>query len=153
MNERTAALRKPRILIADDDRDTVSTLAILLRAEGYEVRGVYNGIEALKHARLIAFDAVILDIDMPDLSGYAIAHEVRKHYYGRRTRTPLLVAISGKWHRVSEKHVAQAVGFDHLLVKPCDPGVLLSLLDPQSGREFRQRPASGRRRLSRVSGA
>lgn len=125
-----AALRKLRILVADDDRDTVSTLAILLRGEGYEVRGVYSGLEALKFARLLSFDAVILDIEMPELSGYAIAHEVRKHYYGRRTRAPLLIAISGKWNKASEKLLSQTVGFDHHLEKPCDPKVLLRVLEP-----------------------
>jgi CheY-like chemotaxis protein len=124
----SAARRKLRILVADDDRDTVMTLATLLRCEGYEVRSVFNGTEAAKAARLARFDAVILDISMPELSGYAIAQEVRKHHYGTRTRAPLLIAISGKWKKPSEKLLAQAVGFDHHLEKPCDPQVLIGLL-------------------------
>lgn len=119
---------KLRILVADDDRDTVVTLATLLRCEGYEVRSVFNGTAAAKAARLARFDAVILDISMPELSGYAIAQEVRKHHYGTRTRAPLLIAISGKWKKPSEKLLAQAVGFDHHLEKPCDPQVLIGLL-------------------------
>jgi CheY-like chemotaxis protein len=120
--------RKLRILVADDDRDTVVTLATLLRCEGYEVRSVFSGTAAAKAARLARFDAVILDISMPELSGYAIAQEVRKHHYGTRTRAPLLIAISGKWKKPSEKLLAQAVGFDHHLEKPCDPQVLIGLL-------------------------
>ena len=117
-----------RILIADDNRDQVLTLMMLLRDEGHEVRGVYNGTDVMRIARLHRFDAVFLDIEMPDLSGYAIAQELRTHYYA--TPAPLLIAISGKWNRPSEKLLAQAVGFDHHLEKPCDPCALLKLLEP-----------------------
>jgi CheY-like chemotaxis protein len=117
-----------RILVADDNRDTVLTLMVLLRAEGHEVRGAYTGTDVMRIARLNRFDAIILDIEMPEMSGYAIAQELRTHYYG--TRAPLLVAISGKWNKPSEKLLAQVVGFDHHLEKPCDPNALLRLLKP-----------------------
>lgn len=120
------ARRGLRILIADDNRDTVLTLATLLREEGHDVRGVHNGIDALRVARVHAFDAIILDIEMPELSGYAIAQELCKQYFARRA--PLLIAITGKWNRPSEKLLARAVGFDHHLAKPYDPGVLLAML-------------------------
>ena len=121
-----------RILVADDNRDTVLTLMLLLREEGYEVRGAYNGTDVMRIARLHRFDAVILDIEMPEMSGYAVAQDLRAHYYG--SRAPLLVAISGKWNRPSEILLAQAVGFDHHLEKPCDPNALLQLLAPLAQR-------------------
>lgn len=120
--------RKLRILIADDNRDAVLTLGMLLREEGHEVRNAYNGTEALAAARHLSFDAVILDIEMPDLSGYAIAQELRKAYYA--TRGPLLIAISGKWNKDSEKLLSHAVGFDHHLTKPCTPAQLFQILRP-----------------------
>jgi CheY-like chemotaxis protein len=122
-----------RVLIADDNRDIVLTLALLLRAEGHEVRVAYNGTDVMRIARLNRFDAIILDIEMPEMSGYAVAQELRILHYG--TRAPLLVAISGKWIKPSEKLLAQAVGFDHHFEKPCDPAALLRLL------EARGRPA------------
>jgi CheY-like chemotaxis protein len=115
-----------RVLVADDNRDTVLTLTLLLQSEGHEVRSAYNGIDVMRIARLHRFDAIIVDIEMPEMSGYAVAQEVRMHYFG--TRVPLLVAISGKWNKPSEKLLAQAVGFDYHLEKPCDPNRLLSLL-------------------------
>ncbi|HZO00326.1 MAG TPA: response regulator [Burkholderiales bacterium] len=127
-----------RILVADDNRDTVHTLAVLLRAEGHEVRAAYNGMDVMRIARLHRFDALILDIEMPEMSGYAIAQELRVLHYG--TRGPLLVAISGKWNNRSEKLLAQAVGFDHHFEKPCDPNVLLQLLAARG----RGQDASGR---------
>ena len=117
-----------RVLVADDNRDTVLTLTLLLQSEGHEVRCAYNGIDVMRIARLHRFEAIIVDIEMPEMSGYAVAQEVRTHYYG--TRVPLLVAISGKWNKPSEKLLAQAVGFDYHLEKPCDPNRLLALLRP-----------------------
>ena len=115
-----------RILLADDNRDMVVTLATLLREDGHDVRGVHNGLDALRVARVHSFDAVILDIEMPELSGYAIAQELRKQYFAMRP--PLLIAISGKWNRPSEKLLSRAVGFDHHFAKPYDPRELLELL-------------------------
>jgi two-component system CheB/CheR fusion protein len=124
----TAALRNLRILVADDNRDTVLMLMMLLRDEGHDVHGYYNGVDALRAARFRAYDAIILDIEMPDLSGYAVAQEIRTLYYG--SRAPLLIAISGKWNKPSERLLAKSVGFDHHLEKPCDPNLLLMLLAP-----------------------
>jgi CheY-like chemotaxis protein len=81
----------------------------------------------MRIARLHRFDALILDIEMPEMSGYAIAQELRVLHYG--TRAPLLIAISGKWINRSEKLLAQTVGFDHHFEKPCDPRALLRLLE------------------------
>ena len=117
-----------RILVADDNRDTVLTLTMLLTHEGHEVRSAYNGTDVMRIAHVHRFDAVILDIEMPEMSGYAVAQELRTLYFG--TRTPLLIAISGKWNKPSEKLLAQAVGFDHHLEKPCNPGTLIRLLEP-----------------------
>ena|SRR6185503_2922955 len=120
--------RALRVLVADDNRDTVLTLATLLREEGHDVRAAYTGTDVMRIARLHRFDVVILDIEMPEMSGYAVAQELRTHYYG--TNPPLLIAISGKWNRPSEKLLARAVGFDHHFEKPCDPNTLLKLLKP-----------------------
>lgn len=131
-----------RVLVADDNRDTVLTLTLLMQSEGHEVRCAYNGMDVMRIARLHRFDAVIVDIEMPEMSGYAVAQELRTLYYA--TPAPLLIAISGKWNKPSEKLLAQVVGFDHHLEKPCDPNALLRLLQPRampSRREAGYRPA------------
>jgi DNA-binding response OmpR family regulator len=117
-----------RILIADDERDTVDMLALLLRDEGHVVHGVYNGKQVLPTARIFLPDAVIVDISVPGMSGYAVAQEIRHTYL--EARRPLLIAISGMWKEPSDRKVAQQVGFDHHLIKPCDPAELLGLLEP-----------------------
>ncbi len=119
--------RSLRILIADDDRDTGVTLATILRDEGHEVNVVLRGDEVLEVERLLRPDCVILDINMPGMSGYALAREIRER---RGELAPLLIAISGKWTKTSDQLLGKSVGFDHYLLKPSEPRELLALLEP-----------------------
>jgi len=120
--------RRPlRVLIADDERDTAMTLAAILRDKGHEVQTVLRGDEALELCRLFRPDVVITDINMPGESGYAVARELRDRH---GQLAPLLIAISGKWTKTSDRQVGKAVGFDHYLLKPCNPADLLPLMEP-----------------------
>ncbi|HEX7053485.1 MAG TPA: response regulator [Burkholderiales bacterium] len=124
--------RSLRIVVADDDRDTVDMLSIILRDEGHVVHGVYSGKDVLPAVRAINPDAVILDISVPGLSGYAVAQEIR--YSFTEERRPMLIAISGKWTEHADRKVAHLVGFDAHLLKPADPAELLALLRPLAAR-------------------
>ena len=117
---------KLRVLVADDDRDTATMLAAILRDEGDDVHTVLRGDEVLDVVRLFRPDAVILDLNLPGMSGYAIAHEIRERHGGL---APLLIAISGVWKDTGERLAGQAMGFDHYLVKPCEPKQVLALLE------------------------
>src|SRR5438270_9518724 len=122
-----AGMRLPlRIVVADDDRDTAMTLAAILRDEGHEVQTVLRGDEALEMCRLFRPDVLIADVNMPGESGYAIARELRERH---GALAPLLIAISGKWTKASDRLLGKAVGFDHYLLKPCDPNELLPLIE------------------------
>jgi DNA-binding response OmpR family regulator len=122
-----------RIAVADADRDTVNMLSVILRDEGHVVHGVYSGKDVLPSVRAMNPDAVILDISVPGLSGYAVAQEIR--YSFTEERRPLLIAISGMWVERADRKVAQMVWFDAHLLKPCDPAELLALLGPLSSRK------------------
>jgi DNA-binding response OmpR family regulator len=127
-NEQTAQVkgaRSLRVLIADDDRDTVLTLATVLGDEGHEVRGVYGGADVVRTVRQFAPHAVIVDINMPDLNGYDVARVIRT-----RNANVLLIAISGVYKRDPDKLLAGIVGFDHFLPKPYEPSELLRLIEP-----------------------
>jgi len=127
-SESAPALRPVRVLVADDERDIVLTLESILRDEGYDTQGAYNGDDVLKKARVMRPDAVILDIQMPGISGFAVARELREMY--TLDRQPLLIAITGKWIKSSDRLLGALVGFDHYLLKPCDPQALLKLISP-----------------------
>jgi DNA-binding response OmpR family regulator len=126
--ERRRSRQSLRILVVDDDRDTVDALSMVLREQGHVVHGAYSGKEVLPAARILRPDAIVLDISVPGMSGYAVAQEIRHTYTD--ARRPLLIAVTGMWKEPSDRMLAQQVGFDHHLLKPCDMAELLSLLEP-----------------------
>jgi|1185.fasta_scaffold551760_2 DNA-binding response OmpR family regulator len=134
MDDKTQARRPLYLLVADDERDTVQTLGTILSDEGHEVVGMHKGPTVIEQVRRRKPDAVILDIDMPGMSGYSVAREVRATF---EMSPPLLIAISGKWVGQTDRMLADLAGFSHFLQKPCDPQILLALLEP-----LRQGPAS-----------
>jgi CheY-like chemotaxis protein len=116
--------RPLRVLIADDDRDGTVTLGALLQLEGYEVRSVHGGQEALDAAREFRPDAILLDIGMPKITGYEAARRLRQRY---GDDCPVLIAVTG-WKQASDKILASLAGFDHHVSKPYQPADLISLL-------------------------
>lgn len=122
-------------MVADDDADTVTTLTTVLREEGHDVRGYEQAGDVLHAIRDFDPDAVLLDINMPDLNGFTAAQEIRDRYGVRR---PLLIAITGVFTRGPDRILTQLAGFDHHLVKPYETSHLLKLLAPLRGRICQQ---------------
>ncbi len=113
-----------RVLIADDDRDNATMLATVLAEEGHEVVSTLRGDEALELSRLFRPDVLITDVNMPGVSGYALARELRQRH---GIVCPLLIGMSGVWTQASDRLVGEAAGFDHYLVKPYDVKQILGL--------------------------
>ncbi len=103
--------RPHQILIADDDRDIADTMADLLQLEGYRVRAVYDGPQAVEAACLLRPRVVILDIHMPVMDGYAAAAAIR------RDRAGDVVLIA---HTAARPPSSRLADFDHCLYKPND---------------------------------
>ena len=122
-NGAVSARRPLRVLVVDDDRDTVLTTTALLREEGYDVRGVHNGEAALIIAGSFEPDVYLIDITLPAISGYDVARAIRAHY----GRGPVLVAVTGAG-KFSDRVAATLAGFNHHLLKPYGPERLLDLL-------------------------
>lgn len=117
-------LHTRRVLLVDDDRDTVVSLMVVLRDEGFDVRGVHDGREALDAIAEFDPDMVVADIAMPGMSGWEFARNVREKFGFR----PILVAISGAYMKHTDEVICRVVGFSHFLQKPCDPNRLIQLL-------------------------
>jgi signal transduction histidine kinase/CheY-like chemotaxis protein len=119
-----AAPARRRILIADDNRDAAESLSMLLEVAGHEVRVAHLGRAALSLAQAFRPDTALLDIGMPDLSGYEVAQELRREPWATRLQ---LIALTG-WGQEDDRRRASEAGFDHHLVKPVDPDHLESLI-------------------------
>ena len=102
------------------------TLALLLRDQGHEVHTVLRGDEVLELCRLTRPDVVIADVNMPGMSGFAIARELHERH---GAIAPLLIAITGDWTKTPDRLLGKSVGFDHYLLKPCDPRELMPLIE------------------------
>ena len=116
--------RKPRILVVDDNRDAVESLAILLEMMNYDVRTAGDGVEAVEATSAFSPDVVLLDIGLPRLDGYGAAQRIRGLDGGNGV---YLVALTG-WGQDEDIRRSRAAGFDHHLVKPVDPDALDALL-------------------------
>lgn len=113
-----------RVLIADDDRDTLMTLGILVRSEGFDVELAERGEDVLDAVRRFGPHCILLDIGMPDRTGHEIALDLTMRY---RTACPVLVAVTGRTAD-SERQLAKANGFRYYIAKPYDPELVLALL-------------------------
>jgi signal transduction histidine kinase/PleD family two-component response regulator len=121
-----------RILVVDDLAASAETLMTLLEMEGYDVRVANEGMEALRIAEDFRPDVVLLDIGLPGMNGFEVAHRLRQQ---PESRDALLIALTGYGEAESRARSAQA-GFDFHMVKPADVNALLSLLaNPQQARQ------------------
>jgi len=90
---------------------------------GSEVDVVHDGHSAVEHAASFKPDVVLLDIGLPDISGYEAARQIRKL---QGVRQPKLIALTG-WGQAQDKQMAAQAGFDQHWTKPVDPQKLLDL--------------------------
>jgi DNA-binding response OmpR family regulator len=126
-DERRDTDRALRIVVVDDDRDTVDMLSIILRDEGHVVHGFYAAKDVLPAVRVLRPDVMIIDIAIPGMSGYALAQAIRHSFPD--VRRPLLIAISGQWNDAPDRMIGAQMGFDHHLAKPCDPADVVRTIE------------------------
>jgi len=120
---------KMKIVIADDNRDSADSMAMLLEAGGHEVHVAYDGAQAVETAGRTHPEVVLLDIGMPKMNGFECARAIRGQPWGTGT---LLIALTG-WGQEEDKRRAIEAGFDRHLTKPVDPVKLEGALRPQQG--------------------
>jgi PAS domain S-box-containing protein len=118
-------LRQRRILIVDDNVDSAQTLARLLRLEGHEAYTVHDGLEAVTATAQLRPDVVLMDLGLPSVSGFEACRRIRREPWGEGI---VIFAVTG-WGQDADRRRTGDAGFDHHLVKPVDPRVLMSLID------------------------
>jgi two-component system CheB/CheR fusion protein len=113
-----------RVLIVEDNQDIRESSCEVLAMAGFEVIGAATGFEALEKAPAFRPNAVLLDVGLPDLSGYDVARRLRERPEFAGT---LLIALTG--YDSPEAHaLSSAAGFDYHLSKPVDFDELSKLL-------------------------
>lgn len=113
-----------RVLVIEDNRDSAESLRMLLEVSGYEVKVAHTGTEGVQVATLWRPDAVICDIGLPGMDGYAVASRLRGD---PATAHASLIAVTG-YGRPEDIARARAAGFDEHVMKPADPEMLLAKL-------------------------
>jgi len=112
------------ILVVDDNRDAAQPLAMLLQFDGHRVSVAHSAQEALQQAEQSRFDVAILDIGLPDMSGYTLARRIRDMPQHADTT---LIALTG-YGTETDKARALDAGFNQHLVKPIDDAQLSAAL-------------------------
>ena len=114
-------MRDLRVLVVDDHPDTADALEMLLCAAGHEVRAACRGEEAIEVSRGFVPDVALVDVRLPDISGFIVAKRLRQQH-GRRVN---LVAITGG--DISQVRLAGC--FDQHARKPVTAARVYQLID------------------------
>lgn len=123
-----------RVLVVDDEERLAAAVRLGLEAEGIAVDVANNGVDGLWRARENSYDAIVLDIMMPGMSGYRVCQTLRDE--GDWTPVLMLTAKDGEWDEVE----ALDTGADDYLTKPFSSAVLLARLRALVRRGARERP-------------
>ena len=118
---RVPAPFRARLLVVDDEVDLVHVMRDALTREGHEVTTATGGQDGIQKFRQGAFDAVLTDLGMPDVSGWEVARVVRKEG-GRKV---VLGLVTG-WGATVSDEVMDAHGIDFVVSKPFEVGTLAS---------------------------
>lgn len=113
-----------RVLIVDDNRDAAELLHMLLDMQGYTVEMANTGEDGLVRSAEFCPQVILSDINMPGMSGYEFARQVRA---AGTTPAPFLIAITGGGSDPANR--AREAGFDCCLTKPCSLEDILAPVD------------------------
>lgn len=117
-----------RLLLCDDSPVERLALAHFLRRTGYDVDEAADGEAAILHIKHRPVDALLLDLNMPDVDGFAVLTYLQEH----RRALPVILLSGMPLHRIQHKIKGlPSPELPPLLIKPIDPDQLLALLDLQ----------------------
>lgn len=118
------AVSARRILVVDDNRDSATSLAMLLKLTGNDTRTAHDGMEAVEQAETYKPAVILLDIGLPKMNGYEACRRIRAQPGGDAIH---MVALTG-WGQEEDRRKSQEAGFDGHLLKPVDYATLAKLL-------------------------
>ncbi|WP_288379593.1 GAF domain-containing protein [uncultured Massilia sp.] len=110
------------LTIVDDNADAAQSLAVLLREQGHTVNVFEDGVRTLASNDIGSTQAFILDIGLPDMTGYELARRLRREH-----REATFIALTG-YGQARDRDLSKQAGFDHHLVKPVELRALADIL-------------------------
>lgn len=113
---------KPKILVADDIKQNVKLLRVILTAFEYDVIEAYDGEEALEKAKTEKPDLILLDVMMPKLTGYEVCHKLRED---KKTKNIPIIMITAL-HETDDRIQGIEAGADDFISKPFNKAELLA---------------------------
>lgn len=111
-----------KILIVDDDIETLRLVGLMLQRQGYEIASASNGAQAISMAQKDIPDLIVLDVMMPDMDGYQVTHTLRQ--MPDTALTPILMFTAKS--QVDDKVAGYDAGVDDYLTKPVHPAELIA---------------------------
>lgn len=141
----SAGTMRKKILIVEDNSELLELLRLNLKHAGFAVATATNGIDALKKARSVSPDLVLLDLVLPELDGFAVCETLRKDPATAQVPILVLTGLTSEFAR----YAGMESGANDCVTKPISPTVLVSKikrwLSPENAAEHPS-PNSGRRR-------
>lgn len=129
-----SAMPRRRILVVDDNRDSATSMGMMLRLLNNEVATAYDGLEAVKLAEEFRPQVILMDVGMPRLNGLEATKRIRQQNWSRDLT---IIALTG-WGQESDRALTRAAGCDGHLVKPLNLPDLEQLLAQLPAKRERQ---------------
>jgi|SRR5436190_10880962 len=116
---------RKKILVVDDDADWVELISFNLKKAGFLIGTASNGIDALKKARSLGPDLILLDLKLPELDGFAVCETLRRNSATASIPIIILTAVSGEIARIT----GMECGATEYVTKPSSPKRLVSRVE------------------------
>jgi two-component system, OmpR family, alkaline phosphatase synthesis response regulator PhoP len=116
---------RKKILIVEDDTDLLEVMRLSLKSAGYSIATATNGIEALRKARTLTPDLIVLDLILPELDGFAVCETLRKD---RVTAEVPIIVVTGLASEFTRLAGFESGATDYV-TKPFMPSELVSKID------------------------
>lgn len=126
-------MTEERILIVDDEQEIADLVTLYLKNEGYSVRTLYTGADALNEIEQNPPDLALLDVMLPDMDGFTICRKIREKYF-----FPVIM-LTAKVEDM-DKITGLAIGADDYITKPFNPLEVVARVKTQLRRYKRYNP-------------
>ncbi len=118
----TSFLRKKKVLVVDDQVDLLEVLRLQFKDEGFAIATATNGVDAIRKARSLLPDVILLDVVLPELDGFAVCETLRNDASTRSIPVIIITGLPGQFPRCA----GMESGATDFVSKPINPADIVS---------------------------